>query len=161
MSKHKRIIAFDPGLCCGWAKWDAEVGGVEYGVIDVKKERKVDKGFAFSVMRKEIVRIIGVKIPTLVVYEGVMRHNGTIAAHAYGAIEAIILEAASAIACDVYTFTPGEIKKFATGNGRARKEEMIAAANTKMGIQISNDNIADALWILELAREKFYVKAED
>lgn len=49
-------------------------------------------------------------------------------------------------------FHPTTIKKFATGSGRADKGQMIRAAETQLGIRVDDDNIADALFILELAR---------
>ena len=45
------------------------------------------------------------------------------------------------------------IKKFATGNGNAKKEQMIAAAERHFKIKVTNDNFADALWILEFAKQ--------
>ena len=39
---------------------------------------------------------------------------------------------------------PSQLKKFATGNGRATKEEMIKAAGTLIGFKTEDDNIADA-----------------
>jgi Holliday junction resolvasome RuvABC endonuclease subunit len=48
-------------------------------------------------------------------------------------------------------YSAAEIKKFATGKGNANKIQMIAAAKEKYGIEINNDNQADALHIYHFA----------
>ena len=52
---------------------------------------------------------------------------------------------------DYRSYSPSEVKKHATGRGRASKEMMIQAAQKKWRKVIEDDNIADALWILDLA----------
>lgn len=48
--------------------------------------------------------------------------------------------------------TPGQIKSFATNNGKATKSEMMQAANLN-GWRVKNDDEADALALLHLALE--------
>lgn len=43
---------------------------------------------------------------------------------------------------------PMVLKKFATGKGSAKKEDMLAAAIRRLGYEDSNHNEADALWLL-------------
>lgn len=64
---------------------------------------------------------------------------------------------AVAAQCDVACrgVKPASIKKFATGNGRAKKHEMIRAAKVKLGIEVTSDDEADALWILAFAQAGF------
>ena len=47
------------------------------------------------------------------------------------------------------------MKKFATGKGNADKGQMIEACQEKLNIQTNDDNEADALWILEWAKENY------
>lgn len=58
----------------------------------------------------------------------------------------------------VYSFVPSSVKKFATGNGRADKKEMIAAAIAHLETKPDefDDNQADALFIGLMAREKLH-----
>jgi Holliday junction resolvasome RuvABC endonuclease subunit len=52
-------------------------------------------------------------------------------------------------------YTPTAIKKFATGDGRAKKPAMIAAyARHYPQQQIIDDNHADALWLLRFAEHR-------
>ena len=52
-------------------------------------------------------------------------------------------------------YSSKEIKKFATGKGNAGKPAVIKAAQDKLGYQGENDNEADALWLLELAKNDY------
>lgn len=46
---------------------------------------------------------------------------------------------------EIYLVAPTSMKKFVTGIGNARKQEVIAAAKQKYGFEGKNDNICDAL----------------
>jgi Holliday junction resolvasome RuvABC endonuclease subunit len=53
---------------------------------------------------------------------------------------------------ELIIFTPGEIKKFATGNGNAKKESMISlfnAMHNELMIIPKIDDLADSYWICE------------
>lgn len=52
-------------------------------------------------------------------------------------------------------YSPNEIKKHATGKGNSGKPEMIKAAEAKWGRVFTDDNEADALWLLDLAKMTF------
>ena len=63
-----------------------------------------------------------------------------------------ILEAAAHNAgCAVLDFTDGEIKKWATGSGKATKDDMIAAAQW-LGYSGDNEHEADAWCLLHMAQ---------
>ena len=55
------------------------------------------------------------------------------------------------LSIDVKLFAPCTIKAFATGNGHAKKPQMIAACQRILGVVPADDNEADAIWIRELA----------
>lgn len=64
-------------------------------------------------------------------------------------------EHAHNIRADLRGVHSGTLKKFATGNGKATKAEMVEAARSKWpGIFIMDDNHADALWVWEWARKQ-------
>ena len=59
----------------------------------------------------------------------------------------------------VMYFTPSEIKKFATGNGRAKKEDMLKCIDNKIVDMFKNkykkiDDLVDAYWIAKLVLQR-------
>lgn len=52
-------------------------------------------------------------------------------------------------------YVPSTIKKFATGNGRAKKPQMIRAAETFFGLKGITSDVADAKFILEMAKANY------
>ena len=52
-------------------------------------------------------------------------------------------------------YSAGEIKKFATGKGNAKKPQMIAAAEEKYKVTVIDDNHADALHLYHLAKKDY------
>lgn len=49
---------------------------------------------------------------------------------------------------------PSSLKHFATGDGRAKKPEMVAAAQAR-GAEVANDNEADAWWLRMVALRRY------
>lgn len=55
----------------------------------------------------------------------------------------------------VIVVPPARAKMFATGNGHAKKEQMIAAARADLGYGRHQDDEADALWLLHTVLAKY------
>ena len=51
------------------------------------------------------------------------------------------------------TLSPSQVKKYATGSGTAKKEQMIEAAYNRWNVQLT-DNEADAAWVAEYGRNQ-------
>ena len=51
--------------------------------------------------------------------------------------------------------SPSSVKKYATGRGNAGKAEVLIAARERLAYPGTNDNEADALWLLEMARDHY------
>lgn len=66
-------------------------------------------------------------------------------------IEGILLAIAAVYRVPVLGIEPSKLKKFATGYGRATKEQMVKAAQTD-GEKIEESDIADAYWCMQFAR---------
>jgi len=146
------ILAIDPGTHCGYAK-----SPIESGTWDLRVKRNEGGGMRYFRLRNYLITAcVGID---LVVYEEVMRHMGTDAAHLYGGIVAIIQEHCEMHNIQYAGIPVGTIKKFASGKGNANKEAMIAAAQTRWPeIEIKDDNQADALWLLAVAQEEYNSK---
>jgi len=59
---------------------------------------------------------------------------------------------------DYKAYSAKEIKKFATDNGSAGKPAMIKAAKSKYGYIGEDDNVADAMHMLELCKQELNIK---
>lgn len=89
-----------------------------------------------------------------VYFEEVRRHIGVDAAHAYGGFLAHLTAWCEHHAIPYEGVPVGTIKKFITGKGNAGKDEVIEAIKA-LGHQPEDDNEADALALLYLAKERF------
>lgn len=81
-------------------------------------------------------------------------HNPAVQAF-HNQLRGIILGVACELNVPVRLFKPNTIKKFATGSGRAKKADVIRAAEKFFGVVTESDDLADALFVLELARQDY------
>ena len=56
---------------------------------------------------------------------------------------------------DFKIIAPGTLKKFVTGDGRAKKDLMLLKVYKKWGVEFDNDNLADAYGLARMALEDF------
>jgi len=87
--------------------------------------------------------------PTKVICERSHHRGGAATRQAIG-MEGLVELFAHEVEADLEFVHTRTLKKHATGNGAAKKPEMIAAAIEKWPeIEIEDDNHADALWLLD------------
>jgi len=149
-----RVVAIDPGTQCGYAFTDDGRAHAEFsGVWNLKPNRFEGGGMRFLRMRRHLDELIDGTAAgqCMVVFEEVRRHMGVDAAHIYGGIIAIIASACELNDIPYQGIPVGTIKKHATGKGNANKKAMVEAAQAKFGPEVTDDNRADALWILDYA----------
>ena len=84
----------------------------------------------------------------------VRRHAGTDAAHVYGGLLATLTAWCEEAHVPYQGVPVATIKRHATGKGNADKAAMISAAVNR-GWNPTDDNQADALWILDWARNQY------
>jgi len=152
-----RILAVDTGAKCGWALYDN--GALSAGTWKLKKadtkKHKERYGMRFQRFYDELQKIGKVDY---VYYEEVYSHTGTKAAHSYGGFKSLLLFWCELNGISYGSFGVGTIKKRATGKGNSDKSKMIKAANKYikkiLKREVTSDNEADAIWILQLAKEK-------
>lgn len=150
-----KILAIDPATACGFALGQR---GVEkplaHGVWNLGSHRT--EGQKLAVLAESIrgvgpVNMIAVEAASFgatpsgqsiqwsqVVWQNKMR----------GVIEMVAAE----IGAEVREFHNATIKSFVTGNGRATKDQVRRAVKRLLGIETVDDNDADAVSILELAK---------
>ena len=158
-----RYLAIDPGTHCGWATWDGE--HVESGVEDWTGPEDDDSyGSRFN----RFFDWLCVDGPphdlmpgaTLVFEDQLGAGQRNMAARMLGVgYQAVIMMEAANMGWKLRTVAPSQLKKWATGNGRAGTDDMIEAAEEwcrrwEIGDTITDDNVADALLLLAFAREE-------
>jgi len=144
-----RILALDPATHCGWA-----ISRDVYGVWDLTPKRDESIGMRLIRLRSKLNEVIASENINLVVFE---RPGGR---HVAAVIVQSELQGQIKVVCEdlkipYRAYSSQEIKKFATGKGNAGKPAVIKAAQNKLGYQGINDNEADALWALELAKSEY------
>lgn len=145
------ILALDLGTTTGYALGTRD-GSVKGGSESFSPKRCGGYGQRWLAFRQWLADT-GKSVGEIhaVYYEDVKRHEGVLAAHAYGGFLAH-LEAWCAInRIPLKPVGVGEVKKHWTGKGNANKEAMIETAKAK-GFRPVDDNHADALAILSYAR---------
>lgn len=146
------ILAIDIGTTAGWARCGRD-GAVASGSQSFAPKRMEAAGQRWLKFRAFLAeqRAQGGEIHA-VYYEDVKQHAGTLAAHVYGGFLAMLEAWCAANNVPLRPVGVGQVKKHWTGRGNASKDEMIFEAE-KRGFKPVDDNHADALAILSLARE--------
>ena len=144
-----KILALDVATHCGWA-----VSHEIYGVWDLSPKRDESAGMRLIRFRYKLKEVIEKEKINLVVFERPGgRHVGAVIVHSelQGQVKVVCED----LSIPYRGYSSQEIKKFATGKGNANKVAMIDAAKDKLGYPGKNDNEADALWLLELAKSDY------
>lgn len=144
-----RILALDVATHCGYA-----LSRQLYGVWDLTPKRDESIGMRLIRLRSKLNEIIKSEKVNLVVFE---RPGGQ---HKGAIIVQSELQGQIKVVCEDLNipyrgYSSQEIKKYATGKGNSGKPAMIKAAQDKLEYPGNNDNEADALWLLELAKSEY------
>lgn len=146
IKKKIKILALDPAEKFGWA-----ISIELYGTWDFKLKRDESFGMKLLRFKAKLTEVIETEVVDVVVYERVsgIHANAIISQSKYIAlIETLCTE----MNIPHRAYSAPEIKKHATGKGNAKKDAMIEAAQIKFGYMGKDDNEADALWLLDLAK---------
>lgn len=145
------ILAIDIGTQCGWAlgKRDGTVTGGSQSFAPGKHGGHGARWLAFRQFLTDTGRAAGEV--HAVYFEDVKRHEGILAAHAYGGFLAMLQAWCATNRIPMYAVGVGSIKKHWTGKGNANKAMMVETAKAK-GYSPVDDNHADALALLSYAR---------
>lgn len=145
-----KILALDPATHCGWAHSDGPSG-----TWDLSIRRDESAGMRLLRLRAklgEITKLAGVE---LVVFEAARfsgaKMGGAVVVQAE--IQGVIKVWCEDLQIPYRGYSSTEVKKHATGKGNANKAAMMDAAGRKWGREFTDDNEADAKWILDLAEK--------
>ena len=141
-----KILALDIATVCGFRTETAS------GVWNFNKQKRGDSyGMRLIRFKSSIKEILDLEEIDVVVYErpaGMFKSSIIVASEMIGVLIALCEE--RQIQYTAYSAT--EIKKFATGKGNAKKEDMIKAA-IALGFNPADDNEADAIHLYNLAKK--------
>lgn len=143
------ILAVDLGTTTGWALHAR--GQFKSGSFRTKLHATEHPGLRFLRFRREFLSTFrGVRE---VWFELVRRHEGTHAAHIYGGFWAELMAWCQDNGVRWRAVEVGDIKRTVAGRGNATKKQMMAAVE-ELGFRPADDNEADALAILHVARQR-------
>lgn len=139
------LLALDLGTNCGWAVAKRD-GRMDYGTqVFPVKGRPGARWAAFRAWLSKTITDCDIHVAY---YEDVRRHLGTDAAHVYGGFLAMVEMVCAQHRVRLVKVGVGQAKKVWTGNGRAKKADMITAANKRgFRVALDEDDTADALAI--------------
>lgn len=153
------VLALDLATKTGWALLDRN-GRIESGVQEFQLKRGESKGMRFLRFRKWMKDVLtlgelGVQFskdqPGLVTWEQAHHRGGDATELCVGLVTNVLADAAFH-GLEHMSVHSATLKKFATGSGKAGKEEMIVKAKELYpNVEILDDNHADALIMLKYA----------
>jgi Holliday junction resolvasome RuvABC endonuclease subunit len=138
------VLALDLGSLTGYAI--CARGKIVYGTKKLRHSNAATgvRALDFHRWLSQIIQDYNVRY---VYFERVYAHSGTAAAHLYGYFMHALAAMCEANDIECTGIPVGTIKKFATGSGKATKDDMIAFAKAR-GYNPLDDNAADALAVL-------------
>ena len=144
------ILALDLGTHTGWALHQLD-DTITSGTENFKPHRFEGGGMRFLRFKQWLNELLAASVHINAVYfEEVRHHAGVDAAHVYGGLLATLTAWCEHHNIAYQGVPVGTIKKHATGQGNASKDEVIAAMRT-LGHPVTDDNEADALALLHWA----------
>lgn len=144
-----RVLALDVASRTGWASGD------RYGVRDFPLRRGSSPGIRFLEFQTWVRRLIEATDPEVVVYE-MAHHRGGAATELCVGFTTRVMQEAAAAGIEYHGCHSRMLKAFATGNGNADKEAMLAAARQRWPeLKIESDDLADALLLHAWAEAGF------
>ena len=151
-----KILAIDLGSKYGFALASLEATGIAIiasGSNDLKRKTSnlsIDLNHAasrFIIAKDDFDIMLSTLKPDVICFEKVYRWASAQAAFIYNGLLSQLLISCHNNQIPFLEFSPKEIKKAMTGNGNAKKIDMINWAKQKHTFEIVDDNHADALAI--------------
>lgn len=146
------VLALDLGTKMGWALRKPD-GGIIYGPADWTPEGHHAPGFRFLRFRHWLTETKNAA-GTLdrIWFEDITFVKTAYQMRTFGAFWGVLTSWAIAHGVDCDGINPSTIKKGITGNGKAKKAQVIAAVRAH-GFRPENDDVADAIALLLLKTE--------
>ena len=142
------ILSLDIASVTGWA-----VTNDVYGTWNMKTRKDESMGMKLIRFKSKFTEILDLENTEIVLYERPAgRHANSIIHQAK--LIAIVEQICEERNIPYRAYSATEIKKYATGKGNAGKPMMVKTAQDRYGMEGSDDNVADALHMLNLFKEE-------
>lgn len=146
------VLALDLGTKMGWALRKPD-GAILYGPADWTPEGHHRPGFRFLRFRHWLTETKNAAGDlSCIWFEDINFVKSTYQMKTFGAFWGVLTSWAEAHGVDCQGVSPQAIKKGATGNGKAKKPEVVAAVRGR-GFRPENNDVADAIALLLLKTE--------
>lgn len=143
-------LGIDPAKITGYA---CESG--EHGVWHLKVTERDHNGMLINRLEEHLFVANEDEELSLIAYEEAgFASNNRETLQFHHQIRGMVLSVAAKLGIDAWGYNPMTLKKFATGDGRAEKEQMIHAASRILKVRVIDDNDADACFLLEMAKQQ-------
>jgi hypothetical protein len=175
------VLGLDLGTNCGYAyTWlpkdreknpgtlvmgqiDLSLGTYDSGAVRPAKLRNFIRVLRPAAVFMEDVKFTPAMPPGFRFSAAAVLARSSTAQEFFGVMKSVVLDYGHAASVPVAALPIGEIKKFATNQGNASKELMIAACNKQFGVSLDaknyktngHDNIADAAFVLALGLSQY------
>jgi Holliday junction resolvasome RuvABC endonuclease subunit len=125
---------------------ESEPALIDYGSIIPNK--KMNHAQKLQYIYEEIYKILE-QYPQVdkVIMEDQHFRNNASTLKLLARISGVAMLAAQQHGCEIVLYPAATVKKGFTGNGRAEKKDMIATANDRFGLELKDDNQADAIGV--------------
>lgn len=148
------VLGIDQATVTGWSiiKDGRLISSGVWKLSDNKRSGE-SRGMRYIRFRAKLNEAIRRYRPAVICHEQTLLRGGAATEIANG-LKALILEAAASATIEVSCVHTSELKKWATGSGKAEKLAMIGAARALTGRAPADDNEADAILIGLWAAER-------
>ena len=150
------ILAIDPSSQCGWSSYDGNRYLSGSILLAWSGERGIERDTNRVARMAHLLDGFS-KTATQLVFEGSAGQRFRQSMKVACQLEGVMLLWAGKNGIPVESVAPCAVKKWATGNGRASKDQMIEAAKRLTGVDPETDDEADALCICSM----FVAKEEE
>jgi len=156
-----KILALDLATKTGWAYSLGKDKPIESGVENFKPKRGDSPGMRFLYFDSFLERVGGLFKPDLIVYE-MPYGKGDYSKEILFGLSTRVQSYCALNQITHSTIHASSLKKYATGRGNASKDEMLCEAQARFpDKKIVDDNEADALLMLEWARDELVPRLQE
>lgn len=139
------VIALDLGQNLGYCYRIKGKTKLYFGCMKLKT--KPDAEQKFKSFRNFLEGMHMVEPITKVYYEEINFGYNLLAVQSYGGFKAVIHEFFNDKKCDIHPIPSARVKKMFTKNGAASKQLMQEKAKEYVGVEVDDDNTADAIGV--------------